>query len=184
MTRPFGGLQLILSGDFYQLPPVKGRFAFSSRVWQQANLRPFVLKEVVRQKGDLEFIEILNSIRTGNFSDSGTLDKINACHEDHKSFANDQILPTKVRRKEGGATNHLLARNLTIRYSPLRSSQLYCKNRDVDSENNYQLNKLPSKACTFLSQDVWKGTHRSQVERDRLKETVDKKCGDVLGELE
>ena len=32
-TEKFGGIQLIFSGDFLQLPPVKGEFAFQSRMW-------------------------------------------------------------------------------------------------------------------------------------------------------
>lgn len=36
--RPFGGMQIILCGDFFQLPPVglgnKNHFCFDSAVWQ------------------------------------------------------------------------------------------------------------------------------------------------------
>jgi ATP-dependent DNA helicase PIF1 len=110
-NRPFGGIQLILSGDFYQLPPVKGRFAFTSPLWAQAELRSFVLKEVLRQRGDSKFVLLLNKFRTGQIG-SLELDDINECHEDvFKGFPNDGILPTK----------------------------LYCKNRDVDAENRWEM---------------------------------------------
>ncbi|XP_049875680.1 ATP-dependent DNA helicase PIF1 [Pectinophora gossypiella] len=68
--KPFGGIQLILCGDFLQLPPVVDksktgkRFCFQSPCWDKCIELCFELKEVHRQK-DQEFISILNSIRIG-----------------------------------------------------------------------------------------------------------------------
>ncbi|XP_053610847.1 ATP-dependent DNA helicase PIF1 [Plodia interpunctella] len=68
--KPFGGIQLILCGDFLQLPPVveKGksgkRFCFQTQCWEKCIDLCFELKEVHRQT-DKEFISILNSIRIG-----------------------------------------------------------------------------------------------------------------------
>lgn len=68
--KPFGGIQLILCGDFLQLPPVvdKGkttkRFCFQTSCWEKCIELCFELKEVHRQT-DQEFISILNSIRIG-----------------------------------------------------------------------------------------------------------------------
>jgi hypothetical protein len=53
--RPFGGIQLILSGDFFQLPPVaKGDaddavFCFRARAWAAAGLHTVLLTRVHRQ---------------------------------------------------------------------------------------------------------------------------------------
>lgn len=68
--RPFGGVQLILFGDFLQLPPVGEdgkpvRFAFESRSWEQARIHVRVLRDVMRQK-DREFAEILSRVRVGD----------------------------------------------------------------------------------------------------------------------
>ena len=41
----FGGLQLILCGDFFQLPPVSSGFAFESNVWKSCNLKVRVNEE-------------------------------------------------------------------------------------------------------------------------------------------
>jgi len=74
---PFGGIQVVLVGDFYQLPPVVGRdgaemklhydspFVFSSKVFEAADFQILELTEVLRQKGDNKFISILHSCRTG-----------------------------------------------------------------------------------------------------------------------
>ena len=66
---PFGGIQLILFGDFFQLPPVKSNnFCFESNTWQEADIKTIVLKEIFRQK-DAKFIELLNHIRNGTITD-------------------------------------------------------------------------------------------------------------------
>jgi ATP-dependent DNA helicase PIF1 len=65
---PFGGIQMILSGDFCQLPPIKGKYCFLSKVWQVANIKTVVLEELVRQDGDTEFQKILSEVRWGSCS--------------------------------------------------------------------------------------------------------------------
>jgi len=65
---PFGGVQMILVGDFYQLPPVSGKFCFEAAVWQEADLFTVVLEEQMRQIGDVVFKDILGRARTGNVS--------------------------------------------------------------------------------------------------------------------
>ena len=71
--KPFGGIKLLLCGDFHQLPPInlgKGGviFCFESRAWSQIFERPeqtVVLTETFRQQGNGEFVEILRAIRLG-----------------------------------------------------------------------------------------------------------------------
>lgn len=75
---PFGGIQIICVGDFYQLPPIvqgyeqkqmndvgyESPFIFSSKVFN-GNFSILLLDEVLRQKGDPKFIELLANARTG-----------------------------------------------------------------------------------------------------------------------
>lgn len=78
--KPFGGIQVIIVGDFFQLPPVVvgaenlemesiygSPFVFSSKVFQD-NFKVMELSEVLRQKGDNKFIDILDRARTGEVS--------------------------------------------------------------------------------------------------------------------
>jgi ATP-dependent DNA helicase PIF1 len=73
-TQAWGGLQLILCGDFYQLPPVSretqtmGKFAFDAPAWKAANLQPVVLTRIERQT-DKTFQKLLNEARVGNLSE-------------------------------------------------------------------------------------------------------------------
>lgn len=73
--EPFGGLQVVLFGDFLQLPPVvkfdemvDAHFCFESYAWQEGQFQPFVLKESFRHK-DASFLELLDRIRTGQMED-------------------------------------------------------------------------------------------------------------------
>ena len=78
--KPFGGKQIILVGDFFQLPPVVkteteseylkkelgGDYAFQTDLWNRANFRCVFLKTVHRQKADTRFLSVLNNIRNGD----------------------------------------------------------------------------------------------------------------------
>ena len=71
-NRPFGGLQIILVGDFFQLPPIthdgdKAEFAFQSKVWRELNPIVCYLSEQHRQD-DIDLSEILSALRSGNIT--------------------------------------------------------------------------------------------------------------------
>lgn len=69
--EPFGGIQLIMSGDFFQLPPINrgdsraGGFVVNSEVWQELQPTICYLEEQHRQD-DEKLLEILNAIRAGD----------------------------------------------------------------------------------------------------------------------
>ncbi|MFZ2126298.1 MAG: PIF1 family ATP-dependent DNA helicase [Candidatus Microsaccharimonas sp.] len=71
VDEPFGGIQLIMSGDFFQLPPINrgdsraGGFVVNSRVWQELDPVICYLQEQHRQD-DETLLEILNAIRAGD----------------------------------------------------------------------------------------------------------------------
>lgn len=50
VKEPFGNLSVIVLGDFYQLPPVRAHFAFTSRTWRMFQM--VELTENMRQQGD------------------------------------------------------------------------------------------------------------------------------------
>lgn len=75
--RPFGGIQLILSGDFFQLPPVPEQdsttmipptFTFDALSWSRCVDEPVVLTKVFRQK-DTKFVDMLSATRSGQLED-------------------------------------------------------------------------------------------------------------------
>ena len=68
---PFGGVQVVLCGDFFQLPPVnrqdsrQGSFITTSQVWQNGNFAVCYLEKQYRQSDDEDYRDILNGIRAG-----------------------------------------------------------------------------------------------------------------------
>ena len=70
-NKPFGGIQLIFSGDFYQLPPIGSYkkpntmlFCFESLLWNDTFDTQMELNKIFRQSNE-KFIEILHEIRQG-----------------------------------------------------------------------------------------------------------------------
>ncbi len=69
--KPFGGLQVVLVGDFFQLPPVnrhdskEGGFVLSSEAWRSGNFTVCYLQKQYRQSDDDSYAAILNGIRAG-----------------------------------------------------------------------------------------------------------------------
>lgn len=86
-ARPFGGVQLLMIGDLFQLPPVyekdwpvlrnfyTGPYFFDSIAFKKFPVLTFELTQVYRQKDPL-FVEILNHIRNG-YADNNMLQKLN-----------------------------------------------------------------------------------------------------------
>src|SRR3989338_5782328 len=68
--QPFGGLQVVFVGDFFQLPPVSNEreavFAFASNAWREANPIVCYLSEQHRQE-DADFLDLLDALRRGEF---------------------------------------------------------------------------------------------------------------------
>lgn len=117
---PFGGKQLIVSGDFCQLPPVVTQYekedvkvvwAFKGQSWKDANFEVINLTEVKRQS-DKVFIDALNKVRFGN------------CDADVKEVFSNRY---NVDFPDG--------------IKPLR---ILPTNRKVDRWNDFELNKLDS----------------------------------------
>lgn len=74
--QPFGGVQVVLCGDFFQLPPVSKdrlqnwqKFAFMAPIWVESDLKVCYLTEQYRQDQS-GLLSLLNEIRSGDITDS------------------------------------------------------------------------------------------------------------------
>jgi len=124
--KPFGGIQVVLAGDFFQLPPIAKRgstasFAFESTAWKSLNPIVCYLTEQHRQE-DLKYLELLNAIRDGSF---------------------DHMHASTVLSREGDGME--LDADIP---------QLFTHNADVDRLNNERLAALPAKAHVFPMQSA------------------------------
>lgn len=110
--KPFGGIQLILTGDFLQLPCVNSdKFCFEAKSWNKCIDEVVYLTQIFRQSDNI-FQTCLNEIRIGELSEN-TINILNS-RKGIKLQNEYGIVPTK----------------------------LYSLNKDVDNENQKQLNKL------------------------------------------
>lgn len=134
MREPFGGKQLLLVGDIYQLEPVikederrmlhpyyPTSFFFGARIWREMRLVSIELHKVYRQN-DPAFISILDHIRTSDTTD-----------------ADLRTLNTRV-----GGTLDTAGGNLAITLSTRRDT--------VDYINEQRLKQLPGEAVTFYGE--------------------------------
>lgn len=97
-TNPFGGIQVIFTGDFYQLPPVGSedepdtcKFCFESPLWKSIFTQEIQLKTIFRQD-DNDYKKILNQIRVGRITKS-TVEKLKK-FVGRESEEGETILPT------------------------------------------------------------------------------------------
>jgi hypothetical protein len=120
--KPFGGMQVILCGDFFQLPPIKknnnedNNFVVKSDIWKKMNLKVCYLDEQYRQD-DRDFLKVLNNIRNDNVDE----ETIKVLESRYDKAIDEKIRPTK----------------------------LYTHNINVNSENIFELNKLSGEEKNF-----------------------------------
>ncbi|KAH9394741.1 DNA helicase [Tyrophagus putrescentiae] len=129
--KPFGGIQLVVCGDFLQLPPItkrdgkpeslKTKYAFQTKAWTEAIRQYFELR-IIKRQTDGTFIKVLQLLRLGRVTESV---KSILIKTSQNNLRKNSIIPT----------------------------QLYTHRRDVDLVNRQQLQKLQSPSVCFIAQD-------------------------------
>ena len=125
--KPFGGIQVIFCGDFFQLPPInkdnlqQNSFITNSAVWQILKPEICYLEEQYRQKNDNNYSELLNGIRMGYLRPS-QIKQIQDRIGKQPNF-DEQIAITRI----------------------------YTVNRDVDVINQQRLSEITSEQKTFYA---------------------------------
>lgn len=147
---PFGGVQMVLVGDFFQLPPVvtghevikypdlKQPFCFQSPLWNQAGFRSFNLCTNYRQ-GEGEFLDALENIRFGKLTDH---------------------------------VKNMLELRLDIDLQiPMEPVKLFSHKEDVRIENINSLKKLPGDKLLSTAEFTGKKYHTDILRRECPAET-------------
>jgi ATP-dependent DNA helicase PIF1 len=151
----FGGMQVVLVGDFFQLPPVskfgekKSEFAFDSHAWKSLN--PFVcyLSEQHRQEDEV-FLELLSAMRRNEVTD------------EHKNILNNRIEEIED-------------------YEETEITKLYSHNEDVDRINLAELGRVEGEEETFNMTSSGKEALVAQLKRGCLSpEKLVLKAGAVV----
>ncbi|KAL1955408.1 hypothetical protein VTO42DRAFT_8564 [Malbranchea cinnamomea] len=137
--RPFGGIQLVVTGDFFQLPPVpengrEAKFAFSAATWDTSIQHTILLTHVFRQK-DPEFANMLNEMRLG------------------------RLTPASI------AAFKKLSRPLDF-HDSLEATELFPTRTEVDNANAARMARLSGEVMTFTAVDS--GSIKDVPTRDKL----------------
>lgn len=101
---PFGGIQVVFTGDFFQLPPVPTigeedteKFCFESPVWETVfPLNNHIQLETIFRQKDSEYIKILQEIRRGKISQESKTALQKYVRREYNSEENGGIVPTQI----------------------------------------------------------------------------------------
>lgn len=121
LNLPFGGIQVVFVGDFFQLPPVAragetADFAFASNAWQEMSPEVCYLSEQHRQE-DKNFLSVLSAIRSDSFDG------------EHYAYIESRM---------------------TMQQEPPKNiTKLFSHNADVDRINSNELDKIPEEEHIF-----------------------------------
>lgn len=137
--EPFGGMQLVLSGDFFQLPPIvrygqDSSFAYTAKSWKEADIKVCLLSSQFRQT-DQNLYDLLTAIR-GQYID-----------KNHK--------------------DSLISR-IGISMSSVSPVRLFTHNIDVDGANDKELERLPGLINEYQSAHKGNKNLADSIERGSL----------------
>jgi hypothetical protein len=121
-TKPFGGIQVVLVGDFFQLPPISrtgeadAHFIFKSDAWNEADFTVCYLTTQFRQTDDA-YLTVLNAIRANDVDED--------------------------------AREHLRKRYKKKPEVDIEPTRLFTHNADVDNVNEKELDKIKGDATEY-----------------------------------
>ncbi|KAF5202456.1 Atp-dependent dna helicase [Thalictrum thalictroides] len=150
-NKPWGGIQLIVSGDFFQLPPIMKEqehlgkeFAFEATCWEASFDLQVELTQIFRQT-DLDFINLLQRVRRGQ-KDEHHLELLHHC------------------------CNVLTDSSESV-------PSLFPRNKDVNRVNEGRLRRLGNETFKYTARDSgkqpWKGQLKLGIAPDELEICID-----------
>ncbi len=174
---PFGGAQLVIFGDLFQLPPVvetearelmdsiyESPYFFSANIFKEIDLEYIELNKIYRQK-DNDFIELLNKIRVKNVNKSDL------------NFLNSRLDYTKESKSIGIVTlttTNNQARNINTNHLNKLSSKEYNYTAEVSSKFK------ESSSPVEIELRLRKGAQIMLVRNDSLKRWVNGTIAEVV----
>lgn len=125
--KVMGGIQIIFTGDFLQLPPINDDFCFKSEVWKSLNLNIIYLTKMYRVN-DEEYAKILERVRVGKHTEEDNV-VLYKRHIAYKNMINEESYDSKN--------------------DEIKPTFLYSKKVDVYEKNMEELKKNPNELLIF-----------------------------------
>ena len=158
--KPFGGVHIILVGDLFQLRPVADGWIFADNSEDYSSLAPnlwrtyftmFELTEIMRQKDDAPFAELLNRIREGRQTE-------------------EDVNTLNSRRVFSG----------TVDYQELRNDlHLFPCNASVDAHNKDVYDRATSQKAEIKCSDTVLGEDANEVKEKTLEQLIGRRSNDT-----
>ena len=159
--EPFGGLSIVTVGDLFQLKPVfdhwifenskDGYTALATNLWQRY-FQMFELSEVMRQREDKDFAEILNRIREGKHTEADV------------AVLKERILNLSPQHPE----------------YPINSTHLFSTNMAVDQHNHDIFYKSTNEKVEIKAIDIVLGDLSDEL-KERLKKQIPNDPSKTMG---
>lgn len=153
INKPFGGIQVIFTGDMLQLPPINDDYCFKSETWKELDLQIIYLTKLYRFT-DEKYSDMLLRIRTGDntYEDNSELFK--------RFFAYKETID-----------NEEIFNKMEI-----KPTYLYSKKIDVTDKNLEELDKLDTELFTYEAIDKIKPRYKEKytaAEKEKINFNLD-----------
>lgn len=183
--RPFGGLQVVLCGDFFQLPPVclsSEGWTFKATAWQRlfqqgpkASNILIVLDQVFRQKNPM-FLQMLHEIRRGVVSTNTRNVLSKKVAADYRREVKRKATLASLHQERGGGSDEVS--QVEEAKAAIQATKLFGTNAEVGAVNRAELAKLPGTEYVFEAIDNGKQPYLSQLQNGtKFPETLTLKEG-------
>lgn len=150
--KPFGGLNLITVGDLFQLKPVFDKWIFenskdaysalATNIWQE-HFKMYELSEIMRQKDDREFAELLNRLREGKHTEQDI-----------------EVLKGRILKVKPGESDY-----------PMNITHLFSSNQAVDGHNVKIFNNSKNQKVNICAVDIIIGDLSDKL-KERMKQKI------------
>lgn len=154
----FGGILLILCGDFLQLAPVNDEWVFKSKTWVELQKQNFqiVKMTIPKRYDDIKYYNFLKRIRIGQ------------PRKKDVEFLNSRVVAYQT-----------YLQNAPKDELEIKPTILYSRKMDVEFENKKQLDKLTTPIHTFLAVDVFT-PFKPKIKPDFYTKILDEAISDTI----
>jgi ATP-dependent DNA helicase PIF1 len=148
-NKPFGGIQVVFTGDMLQNPPINDEFCFKSKVWKEFNfafvrlMTPYRFSSA-KDTSKEEYFQLLLRARMGELNK----DDIEKLQKQVKAY--QEYLDSNKNKTE-----------------EIKPTRLFSMKKNVEDFNLLELNKLSSKTEVYTHQDKF----FPKVSKDRIEQT-------------
>ena len=161
-NKPFGNVSVIVIGDLFQLKPVFDRWIFenlaaqygalATNLWKD-HFQMYELTEIMRQKDDLEFANMLNRLREGQHSQDD-LTELRKCIVDKNMLQHNCSTPHLYTTRKAAQSWNEAVFGIASTEKVIINSVDDVKSQDTKAVKNQILDKIPkdsTKTCGLLS---------------------------------